>query len=193
MSLDLVAGVLEQAGEGVADNRVAGATDVDRTGRVRAGVLDDDAPAPVPELAVSGVLCGGERRAEVPVGGKEVHVGPTRVDAADVAAVVGVDGRSEFGCDLGRRLVGDTGKPEGGARREDGVDICRWLLDTEVVDGVVERIEGRRERFLDLRAHREEHTSRYSGGRYRDNGFRSARLSRRERLTRRLTTFARPR
>jgi len=44
---DVVAGVVEDPGDGVAEDGVAGAPDVDGAGRVRARVLDDDGVAGV--------------------------------------------------------------------------------------------------------------------------------------------------
>ena len=158
VGLDVVARKGEHAGQRVADDRVAGAADVDRPGRVRAGVFDDDAGVGRREAPVVG-LAGGSREglADVPIGWHEVDVRSLWFDGGDVVDVGGVEGLGEFGGDLRWGRAGLGGEAVGHAGGQDGVDVRGGVFEPEVVGGVVPRRQGLAKGRFDRVSQGEEH------------------------------------
>jgi len=133
---DVVAGEVEDVRHRVPDDRVARPADVDRTRRVRGGVLDDDGLLARVEPAERLVLARFERRVEVRLPGVEVDVRAPGLDAADVGEPREVDGVGDLARDLRRGRPGLARQPERHAGGEHGGDVRRRLFDAEVVGGV---------------------------------------------------------
>ncbi len=84
--------------------------------------------------------------------------------STDVGEVVRVNRLGDVAGDVRWRSTDLAGQPEGDARRQHGVDVLRWLLDTEVLGRQVEGCECVVEGVLDLRTELQEHTPGFRGG-----------------------------
>ncbi len=174
MGLDVVAGVIEDAPQCVADDRVPGAAHVDRPGRVRARVLEHDARLAVRQGAVVVALDGGgDGLGDVGVARQEVAVRAAGLDGAHVPQVVDRHRCREVGGDSGRRGLRGAREAVGDARGEDGLDVLGRSLDAEVAGRVPEVGERRLQGLGHLGAQGAEHGDPFPSPGQRGNGFAS--------------------
>ena len=140
VGLDVVARVLEDACERVADDRVACAADVDWSSGIGGGVLDDDTGVLLGEVAEVLGLGLRDRVFEVLLARQEVHVRALGLDGLDVVVFREVDLSGDVGGHFRGRCADFAGETVGRTRCEDGRDVLGRLLDTEIVGREVEAL-----------------------------------------------------